>query len=264
MLSRDESNAKSRPIGGVFHTTHWSVVLHAKETDTPEAGGALELLCRTYYYPLYTFVRRQGHGPYEAQDLTQEFFYRFLSKDYMASVDREKGRFRSFLLASLKHFLGAARVRNAAIKRGGQERFVALDAENVEERYLLDAKSEQPPEIFYDRGWATTLMGRALRGLREEFQAEGKGDLFERLRIFLSREPREGEYTVVAAGTNTTPGAVSVAVHRLRQRYGQRVRAEVANTVAHPTDVEEEVRHLFAVLTAELGHRDGGSHPGCP
>jgi DNA-directed RNA polymerase specialized sigma24 family protein len=234
-----------------FATTHWSVVLNAKESASPEANEALELLCRTYYYPLYTFVRRQGHDPHEAKDLTQEFFHRFLAKDYLASVAPEKGRFRSFLLASLKHFLGAARVRESAIKRGGRHTFVPLDEGSVEERYLLDAKSELTPEIFYDRGWATTLMERALSGLREDFQSEDKADLFERLRIFLSREPREGEYAAVAKAANMTSGAFSVAVHRMRQRYGQRVRTEVANTVAHPADVEEELRYLFAVLTAE-------------
>jgi DNA-directed RNA polymerase specialized sigma24 family protein len=234
-----------------FATTHWSVVLSAKESDAPEAGEALEHLCRTYYYPLYGFVRRQGYPPHEAQDLTQEFFHRFLAKDYLASVAREKGRFRSFLLASLKHFLGAARVRDAAIKRGGRTSFVPVDDERVEERYLLEPKSEVPPEVFYDRGWATTLMERALKGLREEFQLEGKAELFEQLRTFLSREPVAGEYATAAAAANMTPGAFSVAVHRLRQRYGQRVRTEVANTVAHPTDVEEEVRYLFAVLTAD-------------
>ena len=234
-----------------FATTHWSVVLHAKESDTPEAGEALELLCRSYYYPLYAFVRRQGYDPDEAQDLTQEFFRRFLAKDYLASVAPEKGRFRSFLLASLKHFLGAARVRESAIKRGGRHTFVPLEDKDAEERYLLEAKSEVAPEAFYDRGWATTLMERAMAELREEFQREGKAEAFGRLRIFLSREAGAGEYATVASATNMTPGAVSVAVHRLRQRYGQRVRAEVANTVAHPVDVEEELRYLFAVLTAE-------------
>jgi RNA polymerase sigma-70 factor (ECF subfamily) len=158
-----------------FTTTHWSVVLNAKQSHRPEAREALELLCRTYYYPIYGFIRRQGNGPDEAQDLTQEFFQRFLAKDYLASVAPEKGRFRSFLLASVKHFLGAARVRDLAIKRGGRQTFIPLDEESVEERYLLEPKSERPPEAFYDRDWATTLMERALAGLREEFQNEGKG-----------------------------------------------------------------------------------------
>ncbi len=235
-----------------FHTTHWSVVLDAKRSDTAKADEALEILCRTYYYPLYAFVRREGHRPHEAQDLTQEFFHRFLAKDYLASVGREKGKFRSFLLASLKHFLSSARVRESALKRGGGHTFVALEHESVEERYLLEPASELPSELFYDRGWATTLMERAMVRLRQEFEGENRGAEFDRLRAFLSREPKEGEYAALAEFTNLTPGAISVAVHRLRQRYGQRVRAEVADTVAHPADVEEELRYLFAVRTTEL------------
>jgi RNA polymerase sigma-70 factor (ECF subfamily) len=168
----------------------------------------------------------------------------------LASVTPEKGRFRSFLLASLKNFVHVARVRASAVKRGGRHTFVPLDDGGVEERYLLEPRSEMSPEVVYDRGWATTLMERALACLREEFQREGKAEQFDRLRVFLSREPREGEYARVAETANMTAGAFAVAVHRLRQRYGQCVRTEVANTVAHPGDIESELRYLFTVLTA--------------
>jgi len=238
-----------RTEAACFATTHWSVVLNAKEADAPEARDAFEILCRTYYYPLYAFVRRQGYDAHAAQDLTQGFFHQFVAKDYLASVTPEKGRFRSFLLASLQHYLGTARAHASAIKRGGGQTFVPLD-ETVEERYLLEPKSELPPEVIYDRGWATTLMERALHSLREEFRSDGKAEVCERLRAFLSREPEGGEYERVANDLGMTAGAVGVAVHRLRQRYGQRVRSEVANTVAHPTDVEEELRYLFSVLTS--------------
>jgi RNA polymerase sigma-70 factor (ECF subfamily) len=235
---------------GWFATTHWSVVLSARDSDTPAASEALEVLCRTYYYPLYAYVRRHGHNADAAEDLTQEFFHRFLAKDYLASVEPEKGRFRSFLLASLKNFLHVTRVRDTAQKRGGGQMFVPLDDDGVENRYLAEAKSELPPETEYDRGWAMTLMERALKALREESRREGKSELFERLKVFLSREPRDGEYAEVGASSGTTAGATSVAVHRLRQRYGEHVRTEVANTVAHPAEVEEELRYLFMVLTA--------------
>jgi DNA-directed RNA polymerase specialized sigma24 family protein len=237
--------------GAGFVTTHWSVVLNARGPATPEALTALEVLCRTYYYPLYAFVRWQGHDVHGAQDLTQEFFHRFVEKDYLASVAPEKGRFRSFLLASLKNFLNVARVRESAIKRGGRQTFISLDCDDLEERYLLEPKSASAAEHVYDRGWATTLMERALAALREEFQNEGKSEQFERLRPFLSREPAGAEYVSLAAAAHTTPGAISVAVHRLRQRYRAHVRSEVANTVAHPADVEEELRYLFIVLTAD-------------
>ena len=232
-----------------FATTHWSAVLNARGPDTPEAVAALETLCRTYYYPLYAFVRRQGYDVHAAQDLTQEFFHRFVEKNYLASVAPEKGRFRSFLLASLKNFLNVARVRESAIKRGGQQTFVPLDDAHVEERFLLEPPLDLPPEAAYDRGWATTLMERALNSLSEEFQRDGKSEQFERLKVFLSREPGEGEYATVATTAATTAGAISVAVHRLRQLYGQRVRAEVANTVAHPAEIEDELRYLFSMLT---------------
>jgi len=248
MVQQPENRMSTAPAVDCFATTHWSVVLNARAADTPTATEALEALCCTYYYPLYAFVRRQSCDAHEAQDLTQEFFHRFLAKDYLASVAPEKGKFRSFLLASLKHFLNVARVRESAIKRGGRQTFVALD-EDVEDRFLSEPKSELPAEAVYDRGWAMTLMERALNDLREEFRQEGKIESFERLKAFLAREPAEGEYAMIAAATGLAPGTLSVAVHRLRQRYGQRVRSEVANTVSHSTEIEEELRYLFAVLT---------------
>jgi DNA-directed RNA polymerase specialized sigma24 family protein len=251
MAQNSEDPVPTALAAASFSTTHWSVVLNAKWPEAPGAVAALEALCRTYYYPLYAFVRRQGHDVHAAKDLTQEFFRRFVEKDYLASVAPEKGRFRSFLLASLKNFLHAARVRESAIKRGGRQTFVPLDDAQVEERYLLEPNFKLPPEAAYDCGWATTLMEGALNGLREEFRRDGKAEHFERLKVFLSREPGEGEYAAMAKEADTTPGAISVAVHRLRQLYGQRVRMEVAHTVAHPADVAEELRYLFALLTAD-------------
>lgn len=248
MVPQPKNWTSMPPAMECFATTHWSVVLDARAADTPAAKEALEALCRTYYYPLYAFVRRQSGDAHQAQDLTQEFFHRFLAKDYLSSVAPEKGKFRSFLLAALKHHLNVARVRESAIKRGGRQAFVALD-EEVEDRFLSEPRSELPAEAVYDRGWAMTLMERAMNGLREEFRQEGKLESFERLRTFLSREPAEGEYAIVGAAIGLAPGTLGVAVHRLRQRYGQRVRSEVANTVSHSSEVEEELRYLFAVLT---------------
>ncbi len=236
--------------GSCFATTHWSAVLDAQRYDGAAAAAALETLCRTYYYPLYAFVRRHGHQPADAEDLTQEFFSRFVARDYLASVNPQKGRFRSFLLACLKHFLSVARTREGAMKRGGRQTFVPLDDPGVEGRYLAEPPSERPVEVIFDCGWATTLMEQALAGVRTEFEREGKREQFDRLHPFLSREPVDGEYAALAAAAQTTTGAIGVAVHRLRQRYGQLVRAEVANTVAQPADVEDELRYLFATLTA--------------
>jgi RNA polymerase sigma-70 factor (ECF subfamily) len=233
-----------------FATTHWSAVLNARPSGEPSSSEALEILCRTYYFPLYAFVRRQGHSPEDSEDLTQEFFGRFIEKDYLASVDPAKGRFRSFLLASLKNFLSVARVRQSAIKRGGRQTFVSLDDPDLEERFLAEPATHGPPEAAYDSGWATTVMDLALHRVRTEFQHEGRSELFERLKVFLSREPAPGEYAALATAAETTAGALSVAVHRLRHRYGQYVRAEVANTVARPSEVDDELRHLFTTLTA--------------
>jgi DNA-directed RNA polymerase specialized sigma24 family protein len=230
-----------------FATTHWSVVLNARGGNVPGASEALEALCRTYYNPVYGFVRREGYRPQEAQDLVQEFFGRFVEKDYLDSVDRQKGKFRSFVLACLKHFLSSARIRAGAIKRGGQQSFVPLD--EWEEDYQAGRDLHLSAERTFDRNWATTIMEQALKALRLELDAAGKAMHFERLKKFLCGEPEEGEYAAVGRDFGITPGALAVSVHRMRQRYGELVRAEVANTVARPTEVDAEVQWLIEVLT---------------
>ncbi len=250
MPERSENPVSRAQLPDSFATTHWSVVLNAQAWVTSTAIEALEVLCRTYYYPIYAYVRRQGSPAEEAQDLTQEFFHRFVAKNYLASVDREKGKFRSFLLASLKHFLSVARAHQSAIKRGGRQTFVSFDDTAVEERFLAEPPGSSPAEAYYDRGWATTLMEQALTRLRDEFQRDGKLPQFERLKVFLSREPADGEYAALAAAWATTTGAIGVSVHRLRQRYGELVRVEVSHTVAQPTDVADELRYLLTALTA--------------
>ena len=239
----------SEPTRAQFATTHWSVVLTARDGQLPGAGKALEALCRLYYKPVYAFVRRQGHPPHQAQDLTQEFFSRFLEKDYLDSVDREKGRFRSFVLACLKHFLSTARVRAAALKRGGHQRFISLEECNLEEQYQATGEPDASAERTFDRKWATTVMEQALRLLRQEFTAGGKASQFEPLKKFLSADPAPGEYALLSADLSMSAGALSVAVHRMRQRYGELVRCEIGNTVTHPTEIESEVRWLIEVLT---------------
>jgi RNA polymerase sigma factor (sigma-70 family) len=231
-----------------FATTHWSVVLNAREGNTPGASEALEALCRTYYNPVYGFVRREGYRPQEAQDLVQEFFSRFLEKDYLESVDREKGKFRSFVLACLKHFLSTARTRAAAVKRGGRQIFLPLH--ELEENYQAACEPHLTAERDFDRNWATTVMEHALKALRHEFDETGKKLHFEALKKFLCAEPAEGEYGTLADHLGITSGALAVAVHRMRQRYGELVRAEVGNTIARPTEVDAEVKWLIDVLTA--------------
>ena len=232
-----------------FATTHWSVVLSAGRNDTPRARDSLAQLCQAYWYPLYAFVRRQGHSAPDAQDLTQEFFARLLKKNSLEQVSREKGKFRSFLLASLKHFLANEWDRARALKRGGGQELIPLDGDSAETRYGFEPAHGETPDKIFDRRWALTLLDATLVRLREEFVAENKTKLFEALKFTLTAERGTTSYVEVAKQLGLSEGAVKVAVHRLRQRYREVLRAEIANTVATPGEVDEELRQLFAALT---------------
>jgi len=243
------SERDSGPTGPkVFATTHWSVVLAAGEGDSPPAARALETLCRAYWYPIYVYVRRKGYGPDEAEDLTQEFFAQFLAKELLRLADREKGRFRTFLLATLDHFLAREWNRAHRQKRGGQFQFISLDQPSPEERYKLEPVDNETPEKKYAKQWALTVLQNALAALEKESEASGKGAFFAEVRGFLSYEPEDGDYARIGERLAMNEGAVRVAVHRLRRRYGELLRAEVAQTVATPTEAEEELRHLMKVL----------------
>ncbi|MBL9172679.1 MAG: sigma-70 family RNA polymerase sigma factor, partial [Verrucomicrobiales bacterium] len=207
-------------------------------------------LCRTYWSPLYAFLRRQGTPPAEAEDLVQGFFEQFLSKDYLRDVAREKGRFRSFLLASLRHFVANHHRDRKTQRRGGALPHLALDEPGVRERCESAAASPASPEATFDRLWAATVMERAARGLRAEYMDTGRGTLFEVLRTWLAREPQTGEYARVAPDLGLSEGALAVAVLRLRRRFRERIRQEVAQTVATPGDITGEMRHLLQVLTS--------------
>jgi len=231
-----------------FASTHWSVVLAASHSDSTRQAAALEQLCRTYWYPLYLFVRRRGNGPEDAQDLTQEFFARLLEKRWLEGVEKNGSRFRSFLLNALNGFLANQYDRASAAKRGGNRQILSLDAGQAERRYLLEPATNETPEKVFDRRWALTVLDRALTRLKEETTATGKARQFDLLNPFLSREPEPGEYAGVAAKLDVSGGAVGVSVHRLRQRYREMVRAEIADTVADPAQVDTEMRELFAAL----------------
>jgi len=237
------------PPGRSFATTHWSVVLAAGQDASPDAQEALEKLCRAYWYPLYAYVRRQGFSPEDAQDLTQEFFARFLQKKSFRRADRERGKFRTFLLTSLQHFLAHEWERARAQKRGGGLPLLPWDERSAESRYQLDATPDLAPDQVFDQRWALTLFQKALTRLHQEFAAEGKAQQFDQLKGFLSGVPAEGAYASAAADLGLKGGAVAVAVHRLRRRYGELVREEIAQTVASPAEVEEELRHLIALIS---------------
>jgi RNA polymerase sigma-70 factor (ECF subfamily) len=231
-----------------FSTTRWSLILTASQGSTPEARDALSSLCQLYWYPLYAFTRRQGHPPEDSRDLVQGFFTRLLEKNDLAAVDPQRGRFRSWLLASLKHYLANEWDREQAQKRGGGQTFISIDSEAAEGLYGLEPSHELTPERLYERRWALTLLEHVLATLANECAQLGKQALFERLRGTLAGDSEQVAYPRVAEELGMSPGAVKVAAHRLRGRYRELLRAEISQTVERPEDVDDEIRLLLAAL----------------
>ena len=246
MGQQGQREGSAERLAGVFATTHWSVVLEAGQGEAEAASRALENLCRAYWYPLYAFIRRRGHDAHEAQDLTQAFFADLLARESFATAQPQKGRFRSFLLGAAQNFLGKQRERAQTLKRGGQCAFVSLDEEDAEGRYRHEPAHDWTPEKLFERRWALTLLDNTLAALREEYRRAGKTPHFDALQTFLSAEA--ASYVEAASALRLSEGAVRVAVHRLRRRYGELLRAEIAQTVADAGEVEAEVAHLFTVL----------------
>ncbi len=241
-------NGRYPEAGAVaFATTQWSVVLTA-QSQSPSAEEALEKLCRTYWWPLYGFVRRQGYSPEEAQDFTQGFFAMLLERRDLDAVRREKGRLRSYLLSALKNYLGKARRRAMTLKRGEGKPLVPLDQLMARERADLEPAHMLTAEGIYERRWALTLLEQALVRLEKEYQAAGNAGLFDKLKPMLTDEPGRASQASIAEELNMTENAVKQALHRLRQRYRIVLRDEIADTVAVPTDIEDELRHFIAVL----------------
>ena len=240
--------ASGRTAVAVFATTHWSVVLSAADSRSATAQEALEKLCRTYWYPIYAYLRRRGCGEHDAQDLTQGFFAQLLERRSIQSVEREKGKFRSFLLASLNYYMADERDRANAQKRGGGREVLSLDVQEAEQRYRLEPVDERSPEKIFEHRWAMALLDQVLVRLGQEFAEAGKRELFERLQAFLVEGTGERTYAEVAREMGMTEEAVKKATQRIRQRYHQLFREELAQTVASPAEVDEELRHLCQVL----------------
>lgn len=230
-----------------FRTTHWSVVLDAAHPDTSHRQTALTALCQTYWYPLYAFVRRQGRNPHEAEDLTQDFFARLIEKNGLASVRPENGRFRSFLLASLKNFLANDWDRNRTAKRGGPHAIVSWEDQSAEERYLREPSHDATPEKLFEQSWALTVIESVLAQLRKEYTDAGKDQLFEAIHSYLEEDGAQ-TYAEMAATLNMTEGAVKMAVLRLRENFRRRLRSAIAQTVGNAGEIDEELRHLFTCL----------------
>jgi len=226
------------------------MVLAAGDSAAPGAQEALEELCRAYWYPLYAYVRRRGHSPEDSQDLTQAFFARFLAKKYLRGADPERGRFRSFLLTSLKHFLVNEWEKERAEKRGGSHTVLSWDEQSPEDRYRAEPSDHLTPDRVFEKRWAVALLDNVLTRLRGEFSASNKLRLFEELKVFLWGGQDGRSYAELAGQLGTSEGAIKVSVHRLRQRYLEVLRAEVAQTLASRSDVEAELRYLIAVFSS--------------
>jgi RNA polymerase sigma-70 factor (ECF subfamily) len=234
---------------GDFATTQWSRVLTARDGSDSDAHRALETLCQTYWLPLYAFVRRQGHDPEAARDLTQAFFAELLARDFLKSVEPGLGRFRSFLLASLKNFLSHERDRVRALKRGGGTVTISLETSTVEAQFGGEQGTEQlTPEEIFERQWALTVLERALERVRQEARRAGNPGQFELLKPYLTGEAGRAPYSEVADRLGMSEGAVKAAVLRLRKRFGRALRAEIADTVADPAEVDDEIRRLLNVI----------------
>jgi RNA polymerase sigma factor (sigma-70 family) len=241
------SDDSSQPYvkGAAFATTRWSVVLAARGHDSG-AAHALSDLCKGYWYPLYAFVRRQGYTPPDAEDLTQEFFARFIAKGWLGDVDRERGRFRSFLLAAVKNFLTNEWKRGQRQKRGGGAEILSLDLDSAEQRYTKEPADIASAERLYDRRWALDLLDRVIARLEAEWSRAGKSAHFAALQFCLTVE--KSPLSEIATQLGMTEGAVKVAVHRMRERYRELLHAEIAGTVAEPSQVDSELADLLAVL----------------
>ena len=231
-----------------FETTQWSIVLAAGGEDSSAARTALATLCETYWYPLYAYVRRQGHSADDAKDLTQAFFVQFLEKQAVHEVRRERGRFRSFLLASLRNFLLNEAVHRRTLRRGGGQIALSLDFETAEGRYLREPQDLRTPERIFDRRWALVVLDRVLRRLRREWLDAGKKAEFDRLKVCLAGESPAGGYRELGQSLGLTEGAVKVTVHRLRRQYHRRLREEIGRTVVTDDAVDDELRYLFGAL----------------
>ena len=247
-MATESSNQCSSAPGDIFATTHWTVVLAAGQQHTPQSDHALEELCQTYWFPLYAYVRRRGQAKADAEDLVQAFFAKLLAKNFLAKLDGEKGKFRAFLLAALKHFLANEWDKSQRQKRGGGAAHLSLDWQTADTQFQVAATTEPSPDQAYDREWALALLAKVIARLQTECAADGKGQLFEQLKIFLAAGKGESAQIEAAKTLGMEEGAVRVAVHRLRKRYRVLLREEIGQTLSDPAQVDEEMQALFGAF----------------
>jgi RNA polymerase sigma-70 factor (ECF subfamily) len=250
MRRPDPARSPDAPRRAVFQTTHWSLVLAAADGTTPQADEALAALCAAYWYPLYAFIRRRGHDPDRAADLTQGFFTRLLEKEYLQPVDPSKGRFRAFLLAACKHFLANEHDRETAQKRGGGRCPISIDRRDAEGRYVAEPAHDLTPERLFERRWALALLEQSLDQLGGEFHRTGKGALYDRLKFVLTGAEDVVSYADVGRSLGMNEAAVKKAAQRLRERFREVIRGRIVETVADPSVVDDEIRSLFSALAS--------------
>lgn len=243
---QDEPQISGR---GAFATTHWSAVYAAGGATSPDTMEALESLCRTYWYPLYAYSRRQGNGPADSEDLTQHFFASFLERNSFAAATPERGRFRNYLLASFKNFLTNEIHRRLTAKRGGRFAFVSIDDSTLETHFQNEPADHMTPERQFDHAWAMTLLAKVAKDLKSEYDVAGKTDVFAVLQVYLTGSKGNLSYETIGAGLGLSESAVKMAVMRLRRRYGELLRREIAQTLNDQRGVEDELRHLLEAIT---------------
>jgi RNA polymerase sigma factor (sigma-70 family) len=248
-MSNSQPDSQSPPnFPREFTTTHWSVILLAGSAASAEADTALEHLCRTYWYPLYAYVRRQGHSVDDAQDLTQSFFARLLERKHLSLADPQRGRFRTFLLSSVKNFLINEWEKSRALKRGGGHTLFSWDDQNAEGRYLAEPVDGLTPEHIYEKRWAVALLDQVMTRLRDQYTAHGKGQLFDALKPYVWDDVMADGYDAISARLGLSEGSLRVAMHRLRESFRELLRAEIACTVESSAEIDDELRHLVAAL----------------
>lgn len=233
-----------------FHTTRWSMVFRAADSQDDRSRRDLEDVCRACWYPIYAFVRRQGYSPEDSQDLAQGFFEHVLKNNVLSHADPERGRFRSFLLGALRHFVSNEARKNRAEKRGGRVTFVPVDSDEGEDRYERELAHPDTPEKLFQRSWAENLLQRAVDALRRDYEKAGKLKLFEALHPYLAGSANPNSYQELAKSLSMSSGTVAVAVFRMRKRYGELLRSEIAQTVEDPADIEQEIRLLLDAVAA--------------
>ena len=250
----EEDNGSPAKGAASFHATRWTIVMEAAQSQAQGGKSALAELCQLYWYPLYIFARRRGHSPDDTQDLTQGFFLHLLERRALASVDRLKGKFRSFLLASFQNYISDAADRARRLKRGGDKEFVQLDPEDAEKRYRLETIESLTAEKIFDARWAITVLGEALKKLSQEYATTGKTPTFEALKVFLDpNSVTPPSYDEVANKLKVSTGGVKTLIYRLRKRYTALLREKVGQTVSDPAEIDEEVHALCEALIASEG-----------